>query len=117
MKKKAKIIPIPVAKQTPAQWGWWRKNFFTPHNQYLLIACASACLLSFFLPWYLYLVPVALHFTFWGISYFRHLVQREKSERMWEAYLNRYGNKKGEVPPDVRLRHKKMIEEGKKIPL
>ncbi len=99
-----------------------KKKIKSRLQRYKLHAIAfilCAILYAFSFAWYIYLIPMVIHLAiiFWVFAV-EFYVARNK-ERAWNAYLHKYGiiGKDGKmfIPPHVKMTHKKLIEQGKKI--
>ena len=94
-----------------------KENIFTAQKIGFVIASLLSWIFYYFIPIAFALIPIYIHVLLWAISYYQYSIKRKKDETVWDKYVSRYGNKKGEIPADVRMRHKKMISEGKQISL
>ena len=113
-------IQLPIQKR-PTRIGTalktLRENLLTPHKIALMISMLLSGALYCFLPLVFALGPVYLHSLIWFWTYWKHSVKRKTDEAAWNRYVEMYGNEKGEIPVDIRLRHKRMINNGQKISL
>ena len=113
-KRKAKMYE--QAKLDAIQKKKRRKQRFKLH---IVALALTLGLFALGLSWYFSLIPLVIHLllAFWVFAV-EFYVKRNK-ERAYRAYLLKYGvaGKDGYlvIPPHVRMTHKKLIEQGKKI--
>lgn len=87
------------------------ENIFTPHKIGFIISISLSLGLSYLIPIYFAVIPFIIHSVLWLYTYYKYTIK----ESWWKKYVEKYGNDKGEIPPDVRMRHKKMIKHGMEI--
>lgn len=117
-KAENQLIRMGLLAMLGSAWRWILTNLLSVHIRLLLCAVLISYALYWFgLSWYFYLIPLVIHACLWCYAYFRVKIAVQLQNIAWDRYVERYGNDKGEIPADVRMRHKQMIKEGKQIPL
>lgn len=95
--------------------SFFKENVLTPHKILLAVFMLLSGIVYYFFGWIPAMFVFSIHVILFLISYYKHIIRRKMNEKAWERYVEKYGNKKGNIPYGVRLRHLKMIKEGKEI--
>lgn len=92
-----------------------KQNILTPHKILLASFLFLSGLAYYFFGWIPAISILLVHAALFITSYYKYSIRRKMNEKAWDRYVEKYGNKKGNIPYGVRLRHLKMIKEGKEI--
>ena len=92
-----------------------KENVLTPHKILLAAFLLLSGLAYYFFGWIPAISILLVHAVLFITSYYKYSVRRKMNEKVWDRYVEKYGNKKGNIPYDVKLRHLKMIKDGKEI--
>lgn len=80
----------------------------------LFAAAFSALLWILELKWYIFMIPFILHVLLMFYTFSVQFYTQRKKKQVWAAYVSKYG-KNGVVPEHVKMIHRKLIAQGKKI--
>ena len=84
------------------------------YSSTLIAAAFSALLWILELKWYIFIIPFILHVLLLFYTFSVQFYTERKRKQVWAAYVNKYG-KNGVVPEHVKMIHRKLIAQGKKI--
>ena len=73
------------------------------------------------LHWYIVMVPLIIHLALAFYVFAKRFYKERNEKRAWAHYIKKYGGKMGakknEIHPHIAITHKKLIKQGKKIPV
>jgi uncharacterized membrane protein YbaN (DUF454 family) len=95
--------------------SFFKENVLTPHKILLAVFMLLSGIVYYFFGWIPAISILLVHAVLFITSYYKYSVRRKMNEKVWDRYVEKYGNKKGNIPYDVKLRHLKVIKEGKEI--
>ena len=95
--------------------SFFKENVLTPHKILFAVFMLLSGIVYYFFGWIPVICAFSIHLILFLISYYKHIIRRNMKEKAWDRYVSKYGNKKGNIPYHVKLRHLKMIKEGKEI--